>query len=116
MTQLVVEKKALLETIGVDAEFLNTLIEIFLADFPGKLSAIRAAVVACDPREVVNAFHSLKGGVSIFGAKRAVDVIQNLESIVPEWKQDELNEDFALPEREMALLTFALGKIAKEPI
>ena len=116
MTQLVVERKALLENIGVDAEFLNTLIEIFLADCPGKLSAIRAGVVARNPREVVNTLHSLKGAVSIFGAKRAVDAIQNLESIVPEWKQDELHEDFAILEREMALLTFALGEIAKEPI
>jgi len=116
MTQIVVERKALLENIGVDAEFLNTLIEIFLADCPGKLSAIRAGMVTRNPRELVNALHSLKGAVSIFGAKKSVDAIQNLESIVPEWKQDELHEDFALLERGIALLTFALGKIVKEPI
>lgn len=116
MTQLVVERKTLLESIEIDAEFLNTLIGIFLADCPGKLAAIRAGVLARDPREVMNASHSLKGAVSIFGAKRAVDATQNLESTVREWKQDELDEAFALLEREMALLTFALENIAKEPI
>jgi len=116
MTQLVVERKSLMETIGVDAEFLNTLIGIFLADCPEKLSAIRAGMVTRERREVVNALHSLKGAVSIFGARRVVDAIQSLESIGPEWKQEELVEGIALLEREMALLTFTLKNIAMEPI
>jgi hypothetical protein len=39
MTQLVVEKQALLESVENDGEFLKTLIGIFLADCPAKLAA-----------------------------------------------------------------------------
>lgn len=116
MTQLVVEKKALLESLENDGEFLKTLIGIFSADCPGKLAAIRAAVVAHDPREVMKASHSLKGSVSVFGAKSAVDAAQNLENMGREGKQEGFGEAFALLEREMALVSFALEEIAKEAV
>jgi HPt (histidine-containing phosphotransfer) domain-containing protein len=114
MTQLVVERKALLESMENDVEFLKTLIGIFLADCPRKLAAIRAGVVAHDPREVMKASHSLKGSVSVFGAKSAVDAAQKLESMGREGKQEGLGEAFALLEREMGLVTFALEEIAKD--
>ncbi len=95
MTQLVVEKKALLESLENDGEFLKTLIGIFLADCPGKLAAIRDAIIARDPREIMKASHSLKGSVSVFGAKSAVDAAQNLESIGREGKLEGLGEAFA---------------------
>jgi HPt (histidine-containing phosphotransfer) domain-containing protein len=116
MTQLVVEKKALLESMENDGQFLKTLIGIFLAACPGKLAAIRAAVVAHDPREVMKASHSLKGSVSVFGAKSAVDAAQNLEDMGRHGKQEGLGEAFALLEREMALVSFALEEIAKEAV
>lgn len=112
MTQPIVEKKALLESMENDTEFLKTLIGIFLADCPEKLAAIRVGVVAHDPLEVMKASHSLKGSVSVFGAKRAVDAAQNLESMGREGKQEGLGEAFALLEREMALVTSALQEIA----
>src|SRR6202166_3294615 len=116
MTRLVVDRKALLESMENDAEFLKTLIGIFLADCPGKLAAIRAGVVACDPHEVMETSHSLKGSVSVFGARSAVDAAQTLESMGREGKQEGLGEAFALLEREMALVTFALEEIAKEAV
>src|SRR6202051_3178752 len=61
MTRLVVDRKALLESMENDAEFLKTIIGIFLADCPGKLAATRAGVVAHNLREVMQASHSLKG-------------------------------------------------------
>jgi HPt (histidine-containing phosphotransfer) domain-containing protein len=116
MTQLVLDKRALLESMENDVEFLKTLIGIFLADCPGKLAAIRAGVLARDPREVMEASHSLKGTVSVFGAKSAVDAAQSLESMGRERKEEGLSEAFALLEREMALVTFALQEIAKEAV
>jgi len=114
VTQPVVEKKALLESLENDAEFLKTLIGIFLADCPEKLAAIRAGVVARDPRAVMEASHSLKGSVSVFGAKSAVDAAQNLESMGREGKQEGFGEAFVLLEQEMALVTLALEEIANE--
>jgi HPt (histidine-containing phosphotransfer) domain-containing protein len=116
MTQLVVEKKALLESMENDGEFLKTLIGIFLADCPGKLAAIQAAVVAHDPREIMNTSHSLKGSVSVFGAKSAADAAQNLEDMGREGKHEGFGEAFALLKREMALVSFSLEEIAKEAV
>ena len=116
MSQLVVEKKALLESMENDGEFLKTLIGIFLADCPGKLAAIQAAVVAHDPREIMNTSHSLKGSVSVFGAKSAADAAQNLEDMGREGKHEGFGEPFALLKREMALVSFALEEIAKEAV
>jgi two-component system, sensor histidine kinase and response regulator len=116
MTRLVVDRKALLASMENDAEFLKTIIGIFLADCPEKLAATRAGVVAHNLREVMQASHSLKGSVSVFGAKSAVEAAQNLESMGREGKQEGLGEAFALLEREMALVTFALEEIAKEPV
>jgi two-component system sensor histidine kinase/response regulator len=116
MTQLVVERKALLESMENDAKFLNTLIGIFLADCPGRLAAIRAGVVARDPREIMNASHNLKGTVSVFGAKRAMDATLSLECIVREWKLEELDKALARLEKEIALLMLALKEIVEEPI
>jgi HPt (histidine-containing phosphotransfer) domain-containing protein len=62
MTQLLVDRKVLLERLENDAEYLKTLIGIFLADCPAKLAAIRAAVVARDASQVMKASHSLKRG------------------------------------------------------
>jgi len=116
MSQLVVEKKALLESMENDGEFLKTLIGIFLADCPGKLAAIQAAVVAHDPREIMNTSHSLKGSVSVFGAKSAADAAQNLEDMGRKGKHEGFGEAFALLKREMALVSFALEEIAKEAV
>ena len=114
MRQPTVEKKALLESMENDTEFLKTLIGIFLADCPEKLAAIRAGVVAHDPFEVMKASHSLKGSVSVFGAKSAVDAARNLESMGREGKQEGFSEAFALLEQEMALVKLALEEIASE--
>src|SRR5690349_915634 len=100
MTRLVVDRKILLENMENDAEFLRTIIGMFLADCPGKLAATRAAVVAHNLREVMLASHSLKGSVSVFGAKSAIEAAQNLESLGREGKQEGLDEAFARLERE----------------
>ncbi|MHB8486481.1 MAG: Hpt domain-containing protein [Candidatus Acidiferrales bacterium] len=114
MTHPVVEKKALLESVENDAEFLKTLIQVFLTDCPMKLAAIRVGVVRRDPEEVMKASHGLKGSVSVFGAKSAVNAAQNLESMGREGKQEGFSEAFALLEQEITLVTLALEEIANE--
>jgi two-component system, sensor histidine kinase and response regulator len=114
MTQLVVERKSLLESVENDAEFLHTVIGIFLADYPGMLAKIRAAVAAHDPTQVMSASHALKGSVSFFGAKCAVETARILESMGKQEKLEGLNEALCALEREMALVVFALEKIRKD--
>lgn len=114
MIPIVVEKKALLESMENDAEFLKTLIGIFLADCPNMLAAIRAAVDAQDPHEVMSASHALKGSVSVFGAKSAVEAARILESMGQQEQLEGVKEALCVLEREMALVSFALEGIAKE--
>lgn len=114
MTELLVDKRALLENLGNDSEFLKEVIGIFLADSPAQLAAIRAAVAANNPGEVMKAAHSLKGSVSVFGAKSAVAAAQKLETMGREGKKEGLGEALAALECEMALVTSALQEIAKE--
>ena len=114
MTQLVLERKALLESMDNDAEFLKTIIGIFLADCPGMLAEIRLAVAARDPAQVMSASHALKGSVSSFGANSAVEAARILESMGKQEKLEGVNEALFVLEREMALVLFALEEIAKE--
>jgi two-component system, sensor histidine kinase and response regulator len=116
MAESPVERKALLESLENDTQILEEVVRIFLTDCPGMLAAIRAGVAAHDPGRVMNASHALKGSVSIFGAKSAVQAAQKLESMGREGKQEGLAEAFAVLEREMALVTFALEEIAKEAV
>jgi HPt (histidine-containing phosphotransfer) domain-containing protein len=114
MTQLVVEKQALLATLGNDIDFLKRVIGIFLADCPAMLTEIRLAVSARDPVHLKDAAHALKGSVSYFGVKNVVDATQTLESM---GKQEELTgveEALCLLEREMSLVLLALTQIASE--
>jgi HPt (histidine-containing phosphotransfer) domain-containing protein len=114
MTQPIVEKQALLETMGNDAEFLKKVIGIFLADCPGMLADIRVAVAARDPKQLMSASHALKGSVSFFGAPSAVEAARILEAMGRQEKLEGVNEAFRVLEREAALVLLALEEIAKE--
>jgi|HubBroStandDraft_6_1064221.scaffolds.fasta_scaffold34869_2 HPt (histidine-containing phosphotransfer) domain-containing protein len=114
MTQLVVDRKALLESMDNDAEFLKTVIGIFLADCPGMMAEIRLAVTARDPTRVMSASHALKGSVSFFVAKSAVEAARTLESMGKEEKLEGINEALCVLEREIALVLCTLEAIGKE--
>lgn len=114
MTQPVVEREALLESTENDAEFLKAVIEIFLTSCPGMMEQIRAAVVACDSTRVMSASHALRGSVSFFGAKSAVEAARNLESMGKQGKLEGASESLRVLEREITAVTLALEEIAKE--
>jgi HPt (histidine-containing phosphotransfer) domain-containing protein len=116
MTHLGVDRKALLESVENDAEFLQTVVSIFLADWAGLLVKIRLAVAARDPDQVMSAPHGLKGSVSFFGAKSAVEAARILESMGREEKLEGVHEALSVLEREMAVVLFALEGIAKEAV
>src|SRR6266481_5501371 len=68
-----------LTRVGGDAELLCEVIGLFLDDYPHSLEKIREAVNAGDPSAVEQHAHSLKGSVSIFGAKDALEAAFSLE-------------------------------------
>src|SRR5579864_1471041 len=116
MTELLVDKMALLENLDNDPAFLKEVIGIFLTECPTQVAAIRTAIDAGNSSEVMKAAHSLRGSVGVFGAKSAVDAAQRLESMGREEKKEGFGEAFALLEQEMALVTSALREILKEGI
>ena len=61
----------LLEIVGDDASALAEIVAIFCDSYPPQIAAIRAAIAAHDGPSLRDAAHSLKGGVSHFGAARA---------------------------------------------
>jgi HPt (histidine-containing phosphotransfer) domain-containing protein len=113
MTQPVVEKQALLESMDNDAGFLKEIIGIFLADSPKMLAEIRSGVAASDPVKVMSASHTLKGCVSCFAAKGAVEAASILESMGRQEKLEGAKEALCVLERELALVSLALEEIAK---
>jgi two-component system sensor histidine kinase/response regulator len=113
MAQLVVERKALLEYLGNDTQLLQEVIEIFLADCPGMLAAIRSAVTAHSPIDLMKAAHALKGSLGVFGAENAVATAQKLESMGRDGNIDGSVDALSILEREMLLVTSALDEIAK---
>jgi HPt (histidine-containing phosphotransfer) domain-containing protein len=113
-SQLVVEKEALLKSVEGDTEFLNEVLGIFLADYPQMRMQIRDAVAARDAVKVKNTAHELKGSVSFFGVRDAVQAAQNLESIGKEENLQNVDEAFAELEREMARVVFAFEQIKKQ--
>jgi HPt (histidine-containing phosphotransfer) domain-containing protein len=116
MTPLVVEKQALLESMENDAGFLKTVIGIFLTDCPGMMAEIRSGVAANDPVRIMSASHALRGSVSLFGAKSAIEAARVLESMGKQANLEGVNEAFCVLEREIALVSFALEEIAKETV
>jgi PAS domain S-box-containing protein len=68
-----------LTRVGGDAELLCEVIGLFLDDYPLSLEKIREAVAAGDPSGVEQHAHSLKGSVSLFGAKEALEAAFLLE-------------------------------------
>src|SRR5204863_7333956 len=60
---------------------LAEIVEAFLADVPGLVEEMRAAVAANDATRIERAAHRLKGSASFFGADAVVAAAQRLEAI-----------------------------------
>jgi two-component system sensor histidine kinase/response regulator len=114
MIDPVVDRKELLESLDNNTELLQEVIGVFLADCPGKLAELRTAVTACDSDQIARGSHALRGSISIFGAKSAVEAAQTLESMGGQGNVEGLAEAFSVLERQLAQVTSALDQIARD--
>jgi CheY-like chemotaxis protein len=71
----------LLERVGGDTRALAEVARIFLADAPRRLREIRKAIDTGDARALRSATHTLKGAVSNFGARGAVEAAFELQKL-----------------------------------
>ena len=67
------DKAVALSRVGGDAELLKEIAVLFLDDYPNSLSELRLAVACGDAKRVERSAHGIKGSVSNFGARPAVD-------------------------------------------
>lgn len=71
----------LLEIVSDDPSALAEVVAIFCDSYPAQVAAMHAAVVTRDGHELRETAHSLKGGVSHFGAARAQAISLTLEQM-----------------------------------
>jgi HPt (histidine-containing phosphotransfer) domain-containing protein len=67
------------ESMGGDQEFVAELVEQFIADTPGLVSAARAGLESGDVDEVRRAAHTLKSNAATFGAHELAERSRRLE-------------------------------------
>jgi HPt (histidine-containing phosphotransfer) domain-containing protein len=70
---------AVLENLGGDEALLAEIAGIFVADWPGNLARLEAALAAGDAPALRSAAHAVKGAVANFSAERAVQAARELE-------------------------------------
>jgi two-component system, sensor histidine kinase and response regulator len=80
-SEAVFDKEVALSRVGGDVELLKEIAVLFLDDYPKSLKELREAVAARDAKRVERSAHGLKGSVSNFGARPAVDAAFELESM-----------------------------------
>lgn len=69
---------------GVDAEVLPKLAELMIQNSTEQLAELERAFEALDERVLAKVSHTLRGSLGLFGARRAVNVVIQLEKAAAE--------------------------------
>jgi HPt (histidine-containing phosphotransfer) domain-containing protein len=77
----VFDRDLALSRVGGDIELLKEIATLFLDDYPKSLIDLHEAVKTGDAKRVERAAHGLKGSVSNFAARPAVDAALQLETM-----------------------------------
>lgn len=80
-SEAIFDKAVALSRVGGDVELLKEIAVLFLDDYPKSLIELRDAVQSRDAKRVERSAHGLKGSVSNFGARSAVDAALQLETM-----------------------------------
>jgi CheY-like chemotaxis protein len=106
------DEKALLKGVADDKKLLRELVNIFLADSPPRMTAIRAAVAKRDAPALAAAAHSIKSSVGMFSKGGAFEAARALET---QGRENDLRgalQSLTRLEGEMAQLTKSLESLA----
>ncbi len=98
-----------------DEELLGELARLFLAELPGMLERLRAAVSEKSPSAVASEGHALKGAVANFGAARATNLAFSIERMGRQENLTGAEDEFRELEIALDALTAALTKVVNEP-
>ena len=98
----------LLEAVGDDPTFVDELVDTFLAEAPGFLAAIDAAVADGDAGRLLVPAHTLKGNAATMGAARLAEISRTLEERARNGDLAGAGVDAAAARTEMARVVTAL--------
>lgn len=104
---------ALLAQVGGDMELLRYIVSVFIEDYPRGLSEIRDAVARKDSRTIERAAHGLRGAISIFHAKAAVEAALRLEEMGRMGNMIHAVEALSVLEIDLAGLKLALSAVTE---
>jgi histidine phosphotransfer protein HptB len=100
-----------LERFSRRPDFLKRLFEVFLAEEPRRVEAIRAAVANRDQMLTGFLAHALKGAAATMGMERLSDACRLLEQTAKEGRCGEFATLFAAVEAEIAAVFTAIRAI-----
>ena len=103
-----------LSRLGGDDALAVEMVEIFAAESPGMLAALRTGIDANDANAVQRAAHNLKGSVSVFGGRPATRSAQALEGMGREKSLAGARAAMATLEREVERLNRALASYLRD--
>ena len=112
---LVVDRKAVCDQVGGDADLLRDIIGIFLQDCPQNVALIREAISRRDAGALENAAHSLKGSVANFAVPAAYQAAFRLETSGRNRDFNQAHEALDRLEKETERLKVALEALMEEP-
>jgi len=74
------DRAALLDRLDGDAELLEQILQVFIADCASRLTAVDAALAAGSAQDLAAAAHAIKGAALNMSAHRLADVASALET------------------------------------
>ena len=100
---------SLLKMVGGDADFVDELVDTFLADVPQQLAELRAAVASGTAADAVRPAHTLKGTAASIGAQAVEVVSRSIEEGARAGGLEGLGAQVGELERALADLEAALA-------
>ena len=110
----VLDTDALLRRAGGDRRLMREMAELFLADAPRMLDAVRDSLATGDASALSHAAHALKGSVSNFATAEATEAALKLERLARAGALGEARAAHAQVEEEIARVCQALRELVTE--
>jgi PAS domain S-box-containing protein len=103
-----VDRCALLDRLGGDAQLLSELIEIYLSQSPSLITAAQRALQEKNGKELARLAHTIKGSAGNFLAHMTVEIAKRLEAFAEQGDFSRARETMSELQREMERLERAL--------
>ncbi len=108
------DRAELLKRVGGDVGFMREIVGLLLEEGPIRMAEIREAIDRGDTSALIKAAHTLKGAVSVFGAKRSSEAALRIEQLGRVGDLVQAKEGFGDLDAAMTVLMPALAALMQE--